>query len=75
MEEIFTAALDIPPERRDAYLNSACGGDPDLRQDVATLLAREDEESSVIAGIIEGTAANLFDDEPLTLDDVRGARR
>ncbi len=64
MEEIFTAALDIPPEQRAAYLQEACGEDFALREEVEGLLAREDDDSGLIAGIIEGTAANLFDDEP-----------
>src|SRR5207344_3325355 len=68
IEEVFQAALDIPPEQRDAYLSGACGGDYELRLEVESLLSRDDElqdrdQSRVIAGIIEGTAASLFDDE------------
>src|ERR1700690_3253356 len=35
---IFDAALELPPERRPAYLIEACGGDDSLRQRVEALL-------------------------------------
>ena len=36
---IFDAALELPPERRAAYLLEACGGDDALRQRVEALLS------------------------------------
>ena len=62
LEEVFQAALDIPEEQRDAWLTSACAGDAQLRQEVESLLTRDPEDSPLISGIIEGTAASLFDD-------------
>jgi len=39
-ESIFAAALDIPnPSKRAEYLDQACAGNPDLRQEVEQLLA------------------------------------
>jgi serine/threonine protein kinase len=68
IEEIFQSALDTPEEQRAARVETLCGGDADLRLEVESLLARDDQdrdvdESPVISGIIEGTAASLFDDE------------
>jgi tetratricopeptide (TPR) repeat protein len=68
IEEVFTAALDLPPQQQEAYLQAACGGDADLRLEVESLLERDNgdadtKQSHLISGIIEGTAANLFDDE------------
>ncbi len=41
-EEIFSAALAIPgPDARAAFLDSACGGDPAVRERVTALLAAE----------------------------------
>ncbi len=40
--EIFDAALREPPERRDAFLSEACGGDPELESEVRSLLASHD---------------------------------
>jgi eukaryotic-like serine/threonine-protein kinase len=37
-EEIFEAASKLPEGDRDAYLDNACGGDPDLRARVTGLL-------------------------------------
>ena len=43
---IFEAAIELPPERRAAYLHEACGGDDSLRQRVeALLLAHESAEA------------------------------
>ena len=73
IEEVFQSALDIPEEQRDAYLNSIPGMDADLRREVESLLAHDhlapdDEQSPVISGIIEGTAASLLDDDPAMPD-------
>ena len=35
---IFDAAIELPPERRGAYLQEACAGDDPLRRRVAALL-------------------------------------
>ena len=37
--EIFTRALELPPEGRRAYLEQACAGNEDLRRKVEALLA------------------------------------
>ena len=65
LEEVFQAALDIPHEDRDAWLAGACQGDADLRCEVENLLRHDPEGSLRISGIIEGTAASLFDDSPI----------
>ncbi|HEY6269240.1 MAG TPA: serine/threonine-protein kinase [Candidatus Acidoferrum sp.] len=38
IEELFQSALDCEPARRSAFLDSACGADTFLRQEVETLL-------------------------------------
>ena len=35
---IFDAAIELPPERRAAYVQEACAGDDPLRQRVEALL-------------------------------------
>lgn len=37
-DALFTAALELPPERRAAFLDDSCDGDPGLRQTVEELL-------------------------------------
>ncbi len=38
IEEVFQAALDCEPERRSAFLDTACGGDRSLLQEIESLL-------------------------------------
>src|SRR5215218_5757215 len=48
IREIFLAAVEHhPPDRWDAYLAEACGDDPELRRQVAMLLAAHTEEGSL----------------------------
>ena len=39
-ERLLGATLDLPPERRSAYLDHACRGAPELRRLVEELLLR-----------------------------------
>src|SRR5262245_5753788 len=39
VETLMHAALARPNEERDAFLDAACGGDAELRQEVASLVA------------------------------------
>jgi tetratricopeptide (TPR) repeat protein/tRNA A-37 threonylcarbamoyl transferase component Bud32 len=41
VEEIVHGALDRPPGEREAYFDSACGDDAELRHEVESLLAEE----------------------------------
>src|SRR5581483_3781804 len=41
IEEIYHAALDRDPEARAAFLDTACGGDAELRRELDSLLQRE----------------------------------
>ena len=45
-KEILEQALHIAPERRAAYLDSACVTDADLRAEVESLIAHHDEAGS-----------------------------
>src|SRR5687767_1341043 len=41
IEELLQSALDLEPDQRAAFLDSACGGDGELRREVESLLAEE----------------------------------
>src|SRR2546430_16642556 len=41
ISQIYHATLEREPEQRKAFLQQSCGGDPDLRQEVESLLASE----------------------------------
>ena len=43
LEEVFSAARDLPPQERAAFLERACGGDAELRRQADSLLAAHDQ--------------------------------
>ena len=45
IKEIFGSALEVPEKERLGYLQSACGGDVELRREVESLLSDSDEPS------------------------------
>ncbi|MGD0670033.1 MAG: protein kinase [Bryobacteraceae bacterium] len=45
IKELFGVALEKPEQERPAFLDSACGGDAELRADVERLLAESDAAS------------------------------
>jgi serine/threonine protein kinase len=45
VKEIFAGAFPLPPDRRSAFLDGACGGDAALRSEVERLLAGSEEPS------------------------------
>jgi len=44
IEALYRAAGERKPEERHAFLDGACGGDADLRQQVEALLQRDSAE-------------------------------
>ena len=47
-EKLFELALDQPAEKRNAFLDAACGEDDDLRRDVEGLLAAHEQPSVIL---------------------------
>ncbi|HEX7313414.1 MAG TPA: protein kinase [Pyrinomonadaceae bacterium] len=67
IEGVFDAAIDLEPAARDAYLDTACGGDAELRRQVELLIRSSDAagsfiEEPAVAGRI--TEPGRLDDEP-----------
>jgi serine/threonine protein kinase/Tol biopolymer transport system component len=56
-EEVFHAALEQPPEARRAFLDGACGQDPELRRQVDLLVSAEENAGSFLskAGVADVT--------------------
>ena len=44
-QSIVEAALDLPPQQRNAYIEDACAGNDQLKQDVLVLLTKPDYET------------------------------
>jgi serine/threonine protein kinase/WD40 repeat protein len=45
---IFNAAVKLPPDQRAAYLDQACGADPELRRAVESLLRAHDATGGIL---------------------------
>jgi serine/threonine protein kinase/tetratricopeptide (TPR) repeat protein len=48
IEELFHAAMDLRPDERSAYLAEACSGNPELQEEVASLIAAADDGNGFI---------------------------
>jgi serine/threonine protein kinase/WD40 repeat protein/tetratricopeptide (TPR) repeat protein len=57
---IFKAAVMLPPERRAAYLDQACGSDAELRAEIESLLNAHDATSGFLDDVPAGP--DLTDD-------------
>ena len=68
VREIFEAALPLPAAERDAFLDQACAGHHQLRQEVASLLAAHEGAGDFIELPAYAAAADLFVDRPEPLN-------
>ncbi len=48
LEPLFAAAVEIPPDRRGAFLAQACGGDQGLRRELESLLAAHEAPAGIL---------------------------
>jgi serine/threonine protein kinase/tetratricopeptide (TPR) repeat protein len=69
--DIFEAALELPPERRGAYLDSVCGCDAALRERLEALLSRHDRAGAFLekpAAVMPATVDGLaLSEQPGTM--------
>ena len=67
VEEILHAALEIPPAERESFFNEFCGEDVELRREVESLLAFEENSDDFLDVSPESLAAEMFAErEPQT---------
>jgi tRNA A-37 threonylcarbamoyl transferase component Bud32/tetratricopeptide (TPR) repeat protein len=68
VEPLLDRALELPPDRRPAYLDSACAGDTLLRAEVERLLRAVDESDEFLSGraaeFAEPILASIPDEPP-----------
>ena len=50
----FKAAVKLPPDRRAAYLDQACGSDAELRAEIESLLHAHDASGSFLKDVPAG---------------------
>lgn len=60
IEELFQASVELPETQRSNFLLEECGSDDALRAEVESLLANDDQESPLIAGIVDDVTASLL---------------
>src|SRR5881392_3238648 len=66
--KLYQAALALPPDERDTFLDDACGDDTAMRREVESLLAAEDEAGSFLAaGAMKDAAKMLVEDKSMSL--------
>jgi TolB-like protein len=65
--DLFHAALERAPDKRDAFLEEQSAGDPALRQQVELLLKYHDEAGAFIASPAMAEAPELLAEDPDTL--------
>jgi tRNA A-37 threonylcarbamoyl transferase component Bud32 len=58
--DLYDQALELEPERRDAFLREACAGDEELRREVESLLAAHESAEGFIDQPAIEIAAGLF---------------
>lgn len=61
IEKIYYAALERPASERAAFLAEACGADAELRREVESLLAFDEQAADFIETPPEDLAASLFE--------------
>lgn len=62
VDEVFQAALELPPECRPGFLESACENDNELRVEVESLLSAHEEAGNFIEDSASDIAASLFEE-------------
>jgi len=83
VDELFEAALDVAPQERAAFLDSACGSDQDLRREVEKMLRFDKQAEDFIQTDVFNAAARLITEpqvvdvsskratSPISIDDAR----
>jgi len=60
IEEIYHAALEIAPAKRESFFKNRCGADENLRREVESLLSFEESDDNFIDTPPESLAAEMF---------------
>src|SRR5436190_21179495 len=60
VQELFLAAADLPPDEQSAFLEKACAGNPKLREEAESLLARDAGADANISSAVAETARSLL---------------
>ena len=75
VQEIFLQAVDLCPAERSQVLDSACGDDDGLRQEIESLLQEDAAAEAALDTVIRTEAASVLEEEPLSAGVRLGAYR
>jgi tetratricopeptide (TPR) repeat protein len=64
VEALFQAGADLPPDEWEAFLDERCHDDPQLRDEVLSLLRHDTVEEPPLMDAIHASAASVFMDDP-----------
>jgi len=62
IEELFYQSLDLAPETRSAFLDEHCGGDPELKKEVETLLNSAGKPLALLERTVQEAAHEMAAD-------------
>jgi len=63
LEHLFDEATELPPERRSAFLDEACGDDRRLRDELESMLEAHDEAEGFLEDAVGTAARSLLEQE------------
>ncbi|MGI8890899.1 MAG: protein kinase domain-containing protein [Chthoniobacterales bacterium] len=75
LQEIFLAAVDLPKKEQSVYLESECGDDARLREEVESLIAADSQTDGFTEQIDSAIPGDVFPDAPIDLGQQFGAYR
>ncbi|HUQ92664.1 MAG TPA: serine/threonine-protein kinase [Bryobacteraceae bacterium] len=67
IEKIFETVSAAPPVRRPALLEEACAGDPELREEVESLLACDADDEAFLSHRVEGAAGRIAREQNIAM--------
>jgi predicted Ser/Thr protein kinase len=67
IKHLFDAAQEIEPSKRGAFLDDACGDDPELRREVERLIESLDNAGSFMEQPAAAAVASMFEDKKTLL--------
>src|SRR5690242_9802510 len=68
LERLYHLAMSIEPDVRPAFLDTACRGDVELREQLESLLAYEDQAAAFLEAPLLGGAARWARRAPIELN-------
>lgn len=60
IEEIYNAVLDVAPDKREIFLKEECGDDPELRQEIESLISFENNSQNFLDTPFESLVAEMI---------------